>query len=110
MNIRVPKEELELVLPTIMSHYFQDEPDHTAVPTPERRGLWARIRAALAWIAEAPKRRAVYEELSMLSDHELADIGLSRTDVPHIFDPAFAAERAATRGFANDAEIRSRAA
>jgi uncharacterized protein YjiS (DUF1127 family) len=106
MNIRVPKEELELLLPTTMSHYFQNEHDYT----PERRGLWARVRAVLRWIAEAPKRRAVYEELHMLSDHELADIGLSRCDVPHIFDPAFVAEHAAIRGYANDAEIRARAA
>ena len=41
-----------------------------------------------------PRRRAVLDELSMLSDHELADIGLSRVDLGRVFDPSFAAERA----------------
>ena len=28
----------------------------------------------------------------MLTDRELADIGLSRVDLPRVFDPAFAAD------------------
>ena len=47
------------------------------------RGLWARITA---W----PRRRAVIEELPMLSDRELADIGLSRASVRRVFDPRYA--------------------
>jgi len=35
----------------------------------------------------------VLDELSALSDHELADIGLSRTGISRVFDPAFAYNR-----------------
>jgi uncharacterized protein YjiS (DUF1127 family) len=105
MHTRVAKEELAILLPNTMSHYFQDEPAYTAEPQVSRPGLLAHLRAALRWIAEMPKRRAVMDELSMLSDHELADIGLSRSDLPYVFDPAFAADRAAQR---NDTHYFSR--
>ncbi|KAA5613729.1 DUF1127 domain-containing protein [Rhodovastum atsumiense] len=79
-----------------MSHYFRDEPE--IVPVEEvRPGLFERLGQALRWIAEMPKRRAVMDELNMLSDHELADIGLTRAELPRVFDPGFAAERAAQR-------------
>jgi uncharacterized protein YjiS (DUF1127 family) len=97
MHTRVAKEELAILLPNTMSHYFQDEPAYTAEPEVKRSGLFAHLRAALRWIAEIPKRQAVMDELSMLSDHELADIGLNRTELRYVFDPAFAADRAAQR-------------
>lgn len=97
MHTRVAKEELAILLPNTMSHYFQDEPAYVAEPAATRSGLFARIGAALRWIAEFPRRQAVMDELSMLSDHELADIGLSRADVPYVFNPTFAADRAAQR-------------
>ena len=43
------------------------------------------------WFANLMQRRAVIEELSMLTDHELADIGLTRGEIPMVFDQAFAA-------------------
>ena len=56
-------------------------------------GFAGRVAATVRWLAELPKRRAVIAELSRLSDHDLADIGLNRTDLPRVFDPAFAASR-----------------
>jgi uncharacterized protein YjiS (DUF1127 family) len=97
MHTRVAKEELAILLPNTMSHYFQDEPAYTVEPQAARSGLFAHLRAALRWIAEMPKRQAVMDELSMMSDHELADIGLTRSDLPRVFDPTFAADRAAQR-------------
>jgi uncharacterized protein YjiS (DUF1127 family) len=35
----------------------------------------------------------------MLTEHELADIGLTRADLPRVFDPAFAAEHARGRDY-----------
>jgi uncharacterized protein YjiS (DUF1127 family) len=93
MNARVAKEEMAILLPDSMSHYVRG--DMTPQVDAGRRGLVARIRAALRWIIEMPKRRSVLDELSMLSDYELADIGLSRSELPRVFDPAFAAEREA---------------
>jgi uncharacterized protein YjiS (DUF1127 family) len=98
MNVRIAKEELELLLPNTMSHYFHEEHDYAVEPEVKRPGLFARLGAALRWLAEMPKRCAVLEELSMLSDHELADIGLSRADLGRVFDPAFAADRERLRG------------
>jgi uncharacterized protein YjiS (DUF1127 family) len=52
-----------------------------------------RVLAAVQWVADLPRRRAVLEELGRLSDHELADIGLTRADLPRVFDPAFVHSR-----------------
>ncbi|MBV9782634.1 MAG: DUF1127 domain-containing protein [Acidisphaera sp.] len=38
------------------------------------------------YIRDWPRRRAVLNELNMLSDRELADIGLSRAQVPYVFE------------------------
>jgi uncharacterized protein YjiS (DUF1127 family) len=51
------------------------------------------LRRAVSWLVEMPRRRAVINELAALSDHELADIGLTRGDVPHVFKSGFVAQR-----------------
>ena len=57
-----------------------------------RRGL-RRLGSALAAIGNAlisyPQRRAVYDDLRSLTDRELADIGLARSDIGRVFDPDF---------------------
>ncbi len=70
-----------------------------------REPLLARALAAAgrglatlaAKIAEHAERRLVIDELSRLSDRELADIGLTRGELALVFDPAFAAQREAGR-------------
>lgn len=53
-------------------------------------GQWlSRINSAFA---DWRQRQTVLHELAMLSDRELADIGLTRADLPRVFDPAFAAD------------------
>lgn len=42
------------------------------------------LRAIATAFAEARRQRAVYEELSRLSDRELRDIGLNRADIPAV--------------------------
>jgi len=59
--------------------------------------LGSRLRAATAWFSSLLRRRAVIDELGSLSDHELADIGLSRSDIPRVFDGAFVAQRSTPR-------------
>lgn len=39
------------------------------------------LQSGLAWFADAAKARRDIEELSRMSDHELADIGLCRSDL-----------------------------
>jgi uncharacterized protein YjiS (DUF1127 family) len=60
-------------------------------------GFTSALRGAAAWLAGAFQRRAVINELSMLSDHELADIGLTRADIGRVFDPALNTSRATPR-------------
>lgn len=64
----------------------------TTAPRAQRR-LAGSLTAAVRWLAEMPKRRAVLDELDRLSDRELSDIGLTRGDLPRVFDPAFVASR-----------------
>jgi uncharacterized protein YjiS (DUF1127 family) len=40
------------------------------------------------------ERRRVIRELEAMSDRELTDLGISRYDIPRVFDPKFTAERA----------------
>jgi uncharacterized protein YjiS (DUF1127 family) len=56
-----------------------------------RRGPRALLLAALRWLAWLPRRRAVLDDLNSLTEHQLADIGLSRADIHRVFDPRFAA-------------------
>jgi len=90
MNAHVARNNILLLSAGSVGHYFEDE-DNTYVVPAEPKGLrlFARIGNALRWIAELPRRRAVLDELGSLSDHELADIGLTRSDLPRLFDPEF---------------------
>lgn len=95
MNARVAKEEIALLMPTTLSHYA-DEPRLT--PESDKPTLMSTLASAVRWVADLPRRRAVLAELNELSDHELADIGLNRSELNRVFDPAFAAQRARSRG------------
>lgn len=52
-----------------------------------------------AWLHEWHQRRQVAAELALMSDRELADIGLSRADLSRVFDPGFAADYARCRDY-----------
>ena len=100
MNIRIAKEEIALLMPSSLSHYA-DEPRFDA---PARQnGLVAAFASAIRWLADLPRRNAVLAELSELSDHELADIGLTRSELGRVFDPEFVAQRG--RGSLGRAQI-----
>ena len=55
-----------------------------------------------AWwpeISEWQRQRAVMQEMAMMTDRELSDIGLSRADLARVFDPTFAANHARGRDY-----------
>jgi uncharacterized protein YjiS (DUF1127 family) len=54
-------------------------------------------------LVDMPRRRALIDELSMLSDHELADIGLNRAELDRVFDRDFTAARGNYRKVATHA-------
>jgi uncharacterized protein YjiS (DUF1127 family) len=51
--------------------------------------IWSALGAVATAIVTWPERRAAYSRLRALGDRELADIGLTRGDIPRIFDPDF---------------------
>lgn len=57
------------------------------------RGLGRKIADAIAYLTAMPRRRAVLDELSMLTDRELSDIGVARSELKRVFEPAFARDR-----------------
>lgn len=53
--------------------------------TSRSSGLEAAFVRAVRFLVSIPRRQAVKTELSRLSDRELADIGLSRAEIAHVF-------------------------
>ena len=49
-------------------------------------------------VAEWQRRRAVMQEMAMMTDRELSDIGLSRADLARIFDPSLRRQSRARPG------------
>lgn len=101
MSAPIAKTELTFKLPGMLSyHSTWDDADYEPAQPAGRHGLMARMVAgvcarAAAWNA----RRQAVEELSGMTDRELADIGLSRSDIPRVTDRDFIEEHAA-RGVA----------
>jgi uncharacterized protein YjiS (DUF1127 family) len=93
MSMRIAKEEMAIMMPGSIGHYFKDDLSEMPATQPRRASIFARIAGGLAYLAELPRRRAVLQELYSLSDHELADIGLTRSELPMVFDADFAAAR-----------------
>jgi uncharacterized protein YjiS (DUF1127 family) len=61
-----------------------------AAPNPVRNtGLAAWLSQQVAAFTAWRSNREAALELSRMSDFELADIGLSRSDLVRVFDPAF---------------------
>jgi uncharacterized protein YjiS (DUF1127 family) len=87
MNMRVAKDEISLLHSASLSQYES----WSRNAQPEGKGFFALLRSAYQWFAELPARRAAMIELEGLSDRELADIGLNRADVPHVYDADFQA-------------------
>jgi uncharacterized protein YjiS (DUF1127 family) len=50
-------------------------------------------------LAEWRQRQAVLQEMQTMSDRELSDIGLARSDLVRVFDAKFAADRARGRDY-----------
>ncbi|HEY4043874.1 MAG TPA: DUF1127 domain-containing protein [Rhodopila sp.] len=60
-----------------------------APQTTRRRGLVAWFSRQAAAVSTWRRDRKAALELAAMSDRDLADIGLSRSDVSRVFDPAF---------------------
>jgi uncharacterized protein YjiS (DUF1127 family) len=84
MSAPIAKDQFTFALPNLS--YVDaslEEANFRAPALPSKpRGLRALVAAFAAW----REKRAALNELQMLTDRELADIGLSRADLPRVFD------------------------
>ncbi len=92
MNAPLAKEQIALLMSdslTYRSPAVEGTDGTVADATPAPRGLRHRFSAVISGLMTFSRRRAVLDELSSLSDRELADIGLSRAELSRVFDPSF---------------------
>jgi uncharacterized protein YjiS (DUF1127 family) len=96
MTASINKNEFSFKLPDMLSyHSTWDDADYE--PTlPTRRASWflRAVAAPMRLVTKLAERHRVMNELARLSDRELADLGMSRYDIPRVFDPSFAVEHA----------------
>jgi uncharacterized protein YjiS (DUF1127 family) len=78
--------------------YSYDAPPARVAVVPSL-GIGKWLSRFMAAIADWRRRQAVMREMETLTDRELADIGLSRADLPRVFDPGFAADHARGRDY-----------
>lgn len=97
MNAPLAKEQIALLMSDSLTYRYPavhgtDGTVADAQPTALARfGAW--VTRSMEHLATLPQRRAVLDELRMLSDRELADIGLGRAELSNVFKPGFAASR-----------------
>lgn len=94
MNAPLAKEQIALLMSDSLTYRTPVVEGTDGTVADRRPGLFSRIQSMLAGLAALPRRRAVIDELNMLTDRELADIGLSRAELGRVFDPGFQARRA----------------
>jgi uncharacterized protein YjiS (DUF1127 family) len=89
MSAPIGKSEFSFELPNLSYvHASLEEPSLSEAPAftqrPDGLGAWLarRIAGFNAW----RQQQVALGELEMMSEHELADIGLSRSDLPRVFD------------------------
>jgi uncharacterized protein YjiS (DUF1127 family) len=76
---------------------YEDAQTPSVKPRPSGVRQWfaAFVAAVSAW----RQRQAVLQEMQLMTDRELSDIGLSRADLARVFEPAFAADHSRGRDY-----------
>ena len=96
MNAPLAKEQIALLMSdslTYRSPVVEGTDGTITDARPAPRSLAQRISNFVSGLLAMSHRRAVLDELSSLSDRELADIGLNRGELSRVFDPQFAKAR-----------------
>jgi uncharacterized protein YjiS (DUF1127 family) len=99
MNAPMTNDQFTFSLGTLS--YVDSTYDEVTAPAVKarHRGIGYLLGRAVAALSEWRRRRVVMQEMEMMTDRELADIGLARSDVSRVFDRAFAADHARERGY-----------
>lgn len=85
-----------------LGHYFTAEDETlSSAPATGFAGLVARFAALRQRMATRRAHNTALAELARLSDHELSDIGLVRSDLLRVNDPDFVAAHNAARSAAS---------
>jgi uncharacterized protein YjiS (DUF1127 family) len=86
MSAPIAKSQFTFELPnlTYIDTSLEEANFRTPAPPSKPRGLSAWMAGFRAW----REKQAAIRELEMMSDRELADIGLNRSDVPRVFSQA----------------------
>jgi uncharacterized protein YjiS (DUF1127 family) len=86
MNAPLAKEQIALLMSDSLTYRVAPVQGTQRGAAESGRSSFARrISAAIRYVVELPRRRAVIGELSRLTDRELADIGLTRTGLRQVF-------------------------
>ena len=97
MNAPLAKEQIALLMSDSLTYRttpLQGTDGTVVEPRPSALSVLAqKCRNAWASLIDLPRRRAVLDELSLLSDRELADVGLTRAELSSVFNPAFGVNR-----------------
>jgi uncharacterized protein YjiS (DUF1127 family) len=103
MSAPLAKSDFVFKLSTSRSYIGADydpAPVQVQVAQPAPRGLGRALADGLAFVVAGVRgwssRQVTLAEMDSMSDRELADIGLTRSDLPRVFDADFVADH--TRG------------
>jgi uncharacterized protein YjiS (DUF1127 family) len=89
MNAPLAKEQIALLMSDSLTYRVSPvQGTEGTIADAGRSSFAGRISAAIRYIVELPRRRAVIDELSRLTDRELADIGLTRAGLDQVFSKA----------------------
>ncbi len=90
MSAPLAKDQFAFELPN--QTYVDTHLEDPILPPLSRGGRRHGVRAWIAAFRAWREKRAALSELDMMSERELADIGLTRSDLPRVFNDNFNAD------------------
>ena len=99
MSAPITKDQFTFSLGNLT--YIDSSYDEGAAPIvkPEPRGFGAWLAARGQAFAGWWQHRTVMDQMARMTDRELSDIGLTRSDLPRVFDVDFITDRARGRDY-----------